>query len=255
MMTDLILTVRPAPDGDLDVAALGRRGAAAMAAPVMAPIYLDHRELPVAEVVGGLIFTSRHAISAFLDLFGGTLPSAWTSLPVFAVGRAAGRVAREAGFGDVTVGSGGGAGLVPLVRARFQARRKMDSPPLLWPCAVHRGFDMKAALAPRLTVAVMPVYEMTPVPRLDSAARAALADGRVRAVILMSARSAGLFRDMLARHGLEARVVDMALIAGSADIAAAAGPGWREQFVARRSTRARLLAIAALFYHRRMTEH
>ena len=251
MMTDLILTVRPAPDGERDVAALGRRGVAAMAAPVMAALYGDHPELPAVEMVGGLIFTSRHAIAAFLACFDGTLPSAWARLPVFAVGRASGRMAREAGFGDVTVGVGGGAGLVPLVLARHDA----SAAPLLWPCAVHRGFDMKAALAPQRAVIAMSVYEMQPVPRFDSLARAALAEDRVRAVIVMSARSAGLFREMLARHDLEARINDMVLIAGSAAIAAAAGPGWREQFVARRSTRARLLAIAALFYHRRMTEH
>ena len=68
-----------------------------------------------------------------------------------------------------------------------------------------------------------------------------------------SARSARLFREMLARHDLEARINGMALIAGSKAIADAAGLGWNEEFVARRSTRARLLAIAALFYHRRMT--
>jgi len=99
----------------------------------------------------------------------------------------------------------------------------------------------------------LPVYEMMPVTAFDDRALAAIDQGRVGAVILMSARSASLFRDLLARHDLDARVTDMALIAGSAAIAAAAGAGWKEEFVARRSTRARLLAIAALFYHRRMT--
>ena len=258
MMTDLILTVRPAPDGDLDVAALGRRGVAALAAPVMAAacpddVSPDHRELPSPDRVGGLIVTSRHAIAAFLDMFGGTLPPAWTGLPVFAVGRASGRVARKAGFSDVTVGTGGGAGLAPLILARTGARHDPGNAPLLWPCAVHLGFDMKAALAPHIDVTALPVYEMKAVPQLDSRACAALADGRVGAVILMSARSARLFRDLLMRHKLDATVSGMALIAGSAEIAAAAGPGWGEQFIARRSTRARLLAIAALFYHRRMT--
>ena len=88
---------------------------------------------------------------------------------------------------------------------------------------------------------------------LVTACLLSLAAGRVGAVILMSARSATLFRDMLARHVLDDRIANMTLIAGSAAIATAAGPGWREEFVARRSTRARLLAIAALFYHRRMT--
>ena len=259
-MADLILTVRPAADAAADVEALGRRGVPAMAAPVMTATCLDEVALPAAGSagnvaagsIGGLIFTSRHAISGFLALCGGVVPPGWADLPVFAVGRASGRVARGAGFSDVTIGSGGGSGLVPLILARFPACREMNAP-LLWPCAVNRGFDMKAALAPRIDVTLLPVYEMMPVTAFDDRALAAIDQGRVGAVILMSARSASLFRDLLARHDLDARATDMALIAGSAAIAAAAGAGWKEEFVARRSTRARLLAIAALFYHRRMT--
>ncbi|MGB1106848.1 MAG: hypothetical protein ACPG36_10250, partial [Candidatus Puniceispirillaceae bacterium] len=108
-------------------------------------------------------------------------------------------------------------------------------------------------LAPRIDVTLLLVYEMKPVSAFDDRAFAAIDQGRVGAVILMSARSARLFRDMLVRYDLDARVTEMALIAGSTAIAAAAGAGWKEEFVARRSTRARLLAIAALFYHRRMT--
>jgi uroporphyrinogen-III synthase len=252
MMTDRILTIRPAPDGEADIAALGRRGVVAMAAPVMRAVCLDIPP-PPAGSVGGLIFTSRHAITGFLRLFDGGLPSGFADLPVFVVGRASGRVARKAGFREVTVGTGGGAGLVPLILARTLARRDLIGVPLLWPCAVHRGFDMRAALAPRIAVTLLPVYEMKPVPRFDDRALAALGDGRVGAVILMSARSARLFREMLARHDLQAQIAGMAVIAGSKAIADAAGSGWGETFVARRSTRARLLAIAALFYHRRMT--
>lgn len=253
---DLILTVRPSPDGISDVAALGRRGVAAMAAPIMRVAYLDaalDAAMPAAgsatNSAAGLIFTSRHAIIGFLRLLDGVLPPAWACLPVFVVGRASGRVVRKAGFVDVTVGTGGGAGLAPLILAR----RDLTDAPLLWPCPVHRGFDMQAALAPQVEVTMLPVYEMKPVPRFDDRALAALAEGRVGAVILMSARSARLFRDMLARHDLEPRINGMALIAGSKGIATAAGSDWREEFVAIRSTRTRLLAIAALFYHRRMT--
>ena len=252
-MTDLILTIRPAPDGETDVGALARRGVAALSAPVMTAVAPERPSLPVAGSVGGLIFTSRHAIAAFLGLCGGSLSPVWADLPVFAVGRASGRVAREAGFIDVTTGTGGGAGLAPVILARAMAQRGMTDAPLLWPCAVDRGFDMRAALAPRIEVTLLPVYRMRPVPAFGGEALTALETGRVGAVILMSARSAALFREMLARQDLESRVNDMAMIAGSPAIAAAAGSGWAEEFVAKRSTRARLLAIATLFYHRRMT--
>jgi hypothetical protein len=54
-------------------------------------------------------------------------------------------------------------------------------------------------------------------------------------------KSAG---DEDARHGI-------VVIAGSRAIADAAGQGWRDVLVAKRPTRARLLAIAALLYDRR----
>jgi len=245
-MSSFILTVRPQPDADLDVACLARRGVAALASPVMAPSYPGPMDLPLPATTGGLVFTSRHAISGFLDLLGGAAPPEWRRVPVFAVGRASGRMARGAGFVDVRIGTGGGAGLAPLVLAQ----RGRITLPLLWPCAVQRGFDMVAALAPDMELTAMPVYDMAPVARLADETIAALTNGTVSAVIVMSARSAQLFRDQLRSHGLEERISGLALIAGSAAIAEAAGPGWQQSYIARRPTRARLLAIACLFYHR-----
>ena len=245
-MNSVILTVRPQPDAGLDAACLARRGVPALASPVMVPTYLRPPEIPSPDLTGGLIFTSRHAIIGFVDLFGGTVPPPWRQIPVFTVGRASGRAARAAGFHDVTAGAGGGAGLAPLVAS--QGRR--IAAPLLWPCAVQRGFDMVAALSPDMMARAMPVYDMAPAESLEKEAVTALADGTLSAVILMSARSARLFREQLCIHGLEGRIGGLTLIAGSAAIAEAAGVGWRRSLVARRPTRARLLAIACLFYHR-----
>ena len=152
-MSSFILTVRPQPDADLDVACLARRDVRALASPVMVPAYLTSPErpspeMPSPELTGGLIFTSRHAIVGFLDLFGGAVPSAWRRMPVFAVGRASGRVARDAG-----------SRMSPRRRGRCRAgpacRRAAHriAAPLLWPCAVQRGFDMVSALAPDIVVA------------------------------------------------------------------------------------------------------
>ena len=245
-MNSFILTVRPQPDTDLDVASLARRGVPALASPVMSPRYLKHSAMPAPSAVGGVIITSRHAIIGFLDRFGGTVPASWQQLPVFAVGRASGRAARAAGFSNVTIGAGGGAGLVPLIAAQQQQIHA----PLLWPCAMQRGFDMVAALAPDMAVTALPVYDMVPVESMAGETLAALANDNVAAVILMSARSARLFRDQLRFHDMEMRVGGLCLIAGSDAIVEAAGPGWQQSYVARRPTRARLLAIACLFYHR-----
>lgn len=110
---------------------------------------------------------------------------------------------------------------------------------------------MAEALAGIAEVTLLPVYEMRETTGLPEAAAMALEQNEVLAVILMSARSARLFRARLKDAGHGASIAGMAIIAGSEAIAAAAGDGWAEIFVARRPTRARLLAIAALLYDRR----
>jgi len=246
-MRSIILSVRPAPDCDLDVAALARRGAAAMAAPLMTPTYEGKAPISERHALGGIIFTSRHAVTGLARALGDDFDPSWRSCPVFAVGRSTARAAAAAGFNDISVGAGGGAGLVPLITARADDLTGR----LLWPAASDRSFDMAAALAGVVPVDMVPVYSMEPVARLPDAAVAAIEQGCVLGVILMSARSARLFRGRLAEAGQDAALAGVTMIAGSRAIADAAGDGWHRTFIARRPTRARLLAIAALLYDRR----
>ena len=140
-MNSFILTVRPQPDADMDVACLARRAVAAMASPVMTPAYLirEHR------FAGGnrrpdLYQPARH--HRFLISSAGR-SAAWRRIPVFAVGRASGRAARLAGFCDVTTVPAA----VPGLR-RLSGAARPDHRAASLACAVQRGFDMAAALAP-----------------------------------------------------------------------------------------------------------
>ncbi len=244
-MRKFILTVRPEPDGALDVATLARRNVPALSAPLMAPSY-HASEISALGKFSGVILTSRHAVTGLCAATGGRLDDGIAGLPAFAVGHATGRAAREAGFRNVTIGHGGGAGLVPLIT---EAAPRLDRP-LLWPAAVHRGFDMAAALAGIVDIVTRPVYEMRETEILPDDAVAAIAGGEVLGVILMSARSARLFRERLLALGQDRVVASMGLIAGSDAIVAASGDGWAETFVSKRPVRARLLAIASLLYDR-----
>ena len=244
-MRKFILTVRPEPDGAIDVATLARRNVPALSAPLMAPCY-HVPEIPASGKFSGVIFTSRHAVTGLCAARGGRLDDRIVGLRAFAVGRATGRAAREVGFRNVTIGHGGGAGLVPLITG---VARRLDRP-LLWPAAVHRGFDMAAALDGIADVVTMSVYEMREAEILPDDAVAAIVGGEVLGVILMSARSARLFRERLLALGEDRAVASMGLIAGSDAIVAAAGDGWAEIFVSKRPARARLLAIASLLYDR-----
>ncbi len=250
-MAPFILSVRSEPDCDLDVAALARRGVPALAAPLLAPRLIGPDTRPHPAGYSGVVFTSRNAVTGLVAALGGAAENVgqggWSQLPVFAVGRATARVARMAGFAAPQVGYGGGAGLVPLICAHIPA----NAPPLLWPAARDRGFDMVAALAPDRAVEDVSVYAMEQTPRLRDDALDALAYGKILAVKLMSARSAMLFCAQLAENGMDHCRPEIIIIAGSEKIAAAAGGGWRQTYIAKRPTRVRLLAIASLLYHRR----
>ena len=245
-MTACIISIRPQPDADLDVAALARRNVPALACPLMAPTYLASlADLDVTRFAG-VIFTSRHAVDGFA---GGVVGSAWQDLPAYCVGRATARRAAQAGFTRTITGHGGGRGLVPLIRD--------DSPvmstPLLWPSAAQISFDMVAELAPDIDVRRVPVYEMEPVDGLSPPVLAALQTSQLGGVIMMSARSAVLFTEALDASGFAGERHNITVIAGSQAIADAAGNEWKDCLVARRPTRARLLAIASLLYHHRLT--
>ena len=243
-MTACIISIRPQPDADLDVAALARRNVRALACPLMAPTYLSSAVDLDVTGFAGVIFTSRHAVEGFVNSMTG---SAWQALTAYCVGRATARRATQAGFTRIMTGQGGGRGLAPLIRD--------DTPvmsPLLWPSAAQISFDMVAELAPDIDVRRVPVYEMNLL-TVSPLVLEALQESQLGGVIMMSARSASLFHDALDAAGFAGERRNITVIAGSQAIADAAGKEWKDCLVARRPTRARLLAIASLLYHRRLT--
>ena len=248
VMSEITLVLRPQPDADHDVALLRRHGVPAYASPVMAHHLVDHA-MPPPDGFSGMILTSRHAVASLVQT---GLPTGWCEMPVFVVGSATAVTAKMAGFTKIIRGSGGGAGLVPLIRqAGIDATR-----PLLWPRAQDISFDMVSALAGvGLTVTAMPVYQMLSLDGFDPAVRQMIRSGVVGAVIAMSSRTVRLFHRAM-KNSLPDLTLDnqtlgkISLIAGSDQIASAAGDGWREVLVAKQPRRLRLLAIAALRYAR-----
>jgi len=243
-MQNAILNIRPMGDAERDAASLKRRGVPTCVMPLLEIVPAAFTP-PEAETHSGLIFTSRHAISAFVAQ---TDLKDWVTKPVYVVGQASAAMARQAGFATVLVGTGGGAGLTPLIVTHQATRRG----PLLWVAGVDKSFDMETALkAHGIAVTVIDAYAAKTVASPDPAGIECIAKNGVLAVIVMSARSAKLFGELLDRNALDACRAQIILVAGSQAIAAAAGLGWRQILVAKHPRRSRLLAIATLLYHRR----
>ncbi|MDB9890989.1 uroporphyrinogen-III synthase [Alphaproteobacteria bacterium] len=253
-MAKFTLIIRPQPDSDRDVGWLNRYGVPALASPVMigAPV----SSLSLAHDLGspadftGIIFTSRHAVDAVAKTADA---GAWISKPTFVVGSATAAAAKQAGFKNIIIGNGAGAGLVEPIRQALADTNiaKPQKANLLWPSALEISFDMTAAMR-RHDIAVqrLPVYKMMANANFAPSVRAALAKNCISAVIAMSPRSIQILRANMDAAGLGSARNKIDLIAGSDAIAAAAGDGWYHIYAARHPRRSRLLAIAVLRHRR-----
>ena len=111
-MTKIILIIRPQPDADRDVSLLQRYGVSALASPSMTSIQLQNK-LPDSMDFSGVIFTSRNAVDA---IAASGHASAWNKIPAFVVGASSATAAHHAGFSNIIIGTGGGAGLLSRIR-------------------------------------------------------------------------------------------------------------------------------------------
>ena len=253
-MAKFTLVIRPQPDADRDVDWLNRYGVQALASPVMssAPVLppSSAHDLGNPADFTGIIFTSRHAVDAVAKTADTTT---WISKPAFVVGSATAATAKQAGFKNIIIGSGGGAGLVEPIRQAVADTDHVNpqKAKLLWPSGREISFDMAAALHHHdIAVQRLPAYQMTANADLAPPVRAALAKNCISAVIAMSPRSIQILQENMDAAGLGSVRNKIDLIAGSNAIAAAAGDGWNHIYEARHPRRSRLLAIAVLRHRR-----
>ena len=148
-MAKFTLVIRPQPDADRDVDWLNRYDVQALASPVMssAPVLLPSSAHDLGNPADfiGIIFTSRHAVDAVAKTADATT---WISKPAFVVGSATAATAKQAGFKNIIIGSGGGAGLVEPIRQAV-TNANLANPQrasLLWPSAREVSFDMTVAM-------------------------------------------------------------------------------------------------------------
>ena len=203
---------------------------------------------PVLRIVATCAPRPAGAVDAILTTSGHAIETAGTALeplrrkPLFAVGDATARTARQAGFEDVRTSRGDAEDLATLVALTLPRPAH-----LLYVCGRDRKPRTEAALiAAGYTVALWETYAAEPEPAWDEAARRAVASGSLDAALHYSARSATLALSMADRHGLHAPFGRLAHLCLSEDVAAvlraATAPRVR---VAARPDEASLLALLA----------
>lgn len=233
MTTPTLLYTRPT-----DELARGRAAAAAAGFRLLAAPLLEIEELPFVlpqRDFDALLFTSPRAP----PLVAARAPEL-RRLPCCAVGPRSAASAIRHGFDVVLQGSTDGTAIVGAA-ARHGFRR------LLQPGG-EQHIDIPAPAG--LSLTPLAVYRAVAAGELGTGAAEALRSGALFASLLFSPRSAAIFAGLLdaARIGRQ----KLRLVALSANVAAAAGPGWQAVAIARLpNLNAALRSAAALWQQER----
>ncbi len=189
-----ILVTRPEPDAARELQALAARGHEGIAAPLLV---IEEAPDAAVDVEGAqaLIVTSRNALRA---LSHHPALDAARKLPLFAVGEATARSARELGFAAILEGPGDGAGLAELIASTADPAAGR----LVHLAGEALAFDMKGALEARgFTVTQTVLYRAVPTTELPAHVVSLIERGRIDGVILLSPRTARTYLALLERHG------------------------------------------------------
>ena len=188
------LVTRPEPDASREAEALAAHGHEAVLAPLLKIEFAP--DVPL-DLVGAqaLIVTSRNALRALATRreFENV-----RRLPLFAVGEATARAARELGFAILVRAPGTAAGLPELIGGKPDPKRGS----LLQLAGENLAFDLKTALEAKGFTLHQPVlYRAVPAEQLPARVLSLLKAGELDGAILLSPRTARTFAALIDKHG------------------------------------------------------
>jgi uroporphyrinogen-III synthase len=208
-----LLITRPEPDGAHTAARLRALGHEVSELPLLQIEAMGHAHIG-AGPWAAIVLTSANAVRAiagqrrFKDLAG---------LPAYVVGARTRAAAVGAGFTQVISADGNADDLVALVAARPPAADL----PLLYAAGSDRAGDVDGALRARgFRVETLEVYRSVMVADLRDDIRAALAGGRIDAVLHYSARTAAAFVSACRTAGIDVATLATRHLCLSSQVAA-----------------------------------
>lgn len=200
-----ILITRPHDDGVALKAKIEALGIQATLAPVLNLTFADLGTLNLDQTQA-LIVTSRNGLKS-LHVNG--CVSALATKPLFTVGQATADHARNIGFEQIIAGPGTAEGLAELIKT---SRTPHDGP-LHHIAGAHLAFDLKGALsAAGFDVDQTTAYRAEAVDAWAQRVVDLIKTRDITAVILMSARTASAFANLVKVHELNASMRRMTFI-------------------------------------------
>lgn len=232
-----LLITRPRDDAETLAAALAARGVETMIEPMLEIVSLPGPRIARDEYQA-ILFTSANGVRALVNRNRGELGDL-AAVPVFAVGDATARAARDVGFAQVESAAGDVGSLASLVVARLEPA----AGPLLHIAASQLAGDLAGSLAAAgFTVRRSTLYEARQAQNLSPATIDALRHGAIDAVMFFSPRTAAAFVTLAQNAGVAPCLSAVAALCLSQAVAAAASAvSWRVIVVAPRPDQAALL--------------
>ena len=228
-------------DALIDADVLAGSGLTCLPAPMMTiePLDVDLDQLFDDIDAEAVALTSRHAVHI-------AARSRWADKPVFCVGESTARLAKKAGMDNVLTGPGDGHGLAEMMsQSSYQT--------IFWPSAVDVGFDLAKPLSEHgINVIRTPVYKAAQTNHLPEDVIAALASGKVLAVMVHSGRAGVHLAEMMEKYDLLEQMKSISIIAVSARVGAQCKTGrghegWRRIIIAETPRRSAMFdAVIAL---------
>ena len=229
-----LLLTRPQADSEKLARQLAARGVSSVIEPLLR---IRVRKGPSLDTAGvaALAFTSANGVHAFTER------SSRRDLPVFAVGDATGRAARDAAFKEVKSAMGDVNDLAHLLSQALSPKAGS----ILHPAASQVAGDLAGRLIDAgFTYRREVIYKAEEVSTLSPETCATIACGDVDGVVLMSPRTGRIFKELMIRSELAERTASMTAFCLSTAVAGATkGLPWRKVQTAERPEQAALMEL------------
>jgi uroporphyrinogen-III synthase len=208
-----VLITRPAQDAARFAAVLAAHGHQALCASLLTVHFLEGPPLAL-DGIAAVLATSANGIRALARR------TQRRDVPVYAVGPQTAEAARETGFSRIECAYGDAAALAEAV----PHWAKPETGALFYAAGRGHGRLKMLLEAKGFSVRLEELYEVAAEKTLPRAARAALANHELDAVLLFSPRSAAVLRDTILKAGLTDACKSLTAVCLSAAAAEALAP-------------------------------
>ncbi len=197
-----LLVTRPTDDGEATARKLREMGHEVFLEPLLKIEFFDPPMFN-AEKVQALAITSANGIRA---LAAGGLREGYKEISVMAIGEASANAARQSGFEKVLIGGG----TLPALARDIASRFKPENGKILYLAGRARSGDLAGLLGKNgFQAETITLYDAKRASSFSDELQAQIRGNKIDGVLHFSARTAGIFSDLIHSEKLENKALSM----------------------------------------------